>query len=511
MARLVECVPNFSEGRRPEIVDAIASAITAVSGVRLLDREMDASHNRAVLTFVGEPEAVRTAAFQACAKATDLINLEEHRGEHPRMGATDVIPFVPVSGVTMEECICLARELGAMIAGQLSIPAYLYAAAATRPEREDLAKVREGEFEGLKTLIQTDPARKPDFGEACLHPTAGAVAVGARMPLIAYNVNLGTTDVRVAKHIAKAVRGRDGGLRYVKALGFSLEDRGLVQVSMNLTDFRQTPIHRAFEMIRREAARYGVPVVESEIVGLVNLDAIVETAAYYLQLNGFDRTQILEEKIWGGQETAAACQDFLGAVAAPTPTPGGGSVAALSAAAGMGLAAMACGITFKDKRCAGVRAECEEALRAAERLRGRVTRLIEEDAEAFRAVLRARKMPKGTDAEQRARAAALEAAWQQAASVPLEVIQSCRQGLDILQFCADRGSTNVLTDVGVATLQLDAALKGAALNVEGNVPAIQDEAFRSRCQETLARTTSEAAILVDLTMQRVQARSTRAG
>ncbi|MBI4550890.1 MAG: glutamate formimidoyltransferase [Candidatus Latescibacteria bacterium] len=506
MTRLVECVPNFSEGRRPEVVDGIAAVITSVAGVRLLDREMDKSHNRAVLTFVGEPDAVRAAAFDACAKATELINLEEHRGEHPRMGATDVIPFVPVAGVTMEECVRLARELGAMIAERLHIPVYLYAAAATRPEREDLAKVREGEFEGLRTLIQTDPARRPDFGEARIHPTAGAVAVGARMPLIAYNVNLGTTDVRVAKQIARAVRGRDGGLRYVKALGFSLEDRGLVQVSMNLTDSRGTPIHRAFELIKREAERYGVPVVESEIVGLVNLEAIAETAAYFLQLAGFDRTQILEDKVWGSQEGAASCQDFLGAVAASTPTPGGGSVAALSGAAGLGLGAMACGITVKDKQYEAVRPEFESALHAAEVLRARLTGLIDEDAEAFRAVLRARKMPKGTEPEQHARAAAIEAAWQHAASVPLTVVQSCRQGLDILLLCADRGSAKVLADVGVAVFQLDAAIKGAGLNVEMNLRSIQDEGFRSHCREALAAAQAEAATLVDQAMRTVQAR-----
>jgi glutamate formiminotransferase len=298
LVQIVECVPNFSEGRRGEVVDALVAAIQSVEGVRVLDREMDANHNRAVVTFIGPPDAVGEAAFRGAAKAVELIDLTKHEGEHPRLGALDVCPFVPIADVTMDDCVLLAKAVGKRIAEELGVPVYLYEAAATRPDRRNLATLRRGEFEGLREEIGTNPARAPDFGRAEVHPTAGATVVGARPPLIAYNVNLGTSDLKIAKRIAKAVRHRDGGLRYVKALGFALKDRGIVQVSMNLTNYQGTPIHRAFEMVRREADRYGVPVVGSEIVGLVPLDALVQSADFYLKLEGFARKQILETRLW---------------------------------------------------------------------------------------------------------------------------------------------------------------------------------------------------------------------
>ena len=301
MAPVIECVPNFSEGRRTEVIEAIVGAIGAVSGVRLLGVSPDADHNRTVVTFAGEPEAVLQAAFRGAAVATRLIDLTQHRGNHPRMGATDVIPFVPVgAGATMAQCVELAHRLGQMLADQFHIPVYLYEAAATRSDRKNLADVRRGEFEGLQTAI-ADPDRHPDFGPPAVHATAGATAVGARPPLIAYNVNLGTADMAVARAIAKAVRGSSGGLVGVKALPVELKDRQQVQVSMNLVNFKETPIHRAFELVRLEAERYGVPVVGSEVVGLIPLEALVGVANHYLRLEGFKAEQVLEQRLYGAE------------------------------------------------------------------------------------------------------------------------------------------------------------------------------------------------------------------
>ncbi len=298
MAEIVWCVPNFSEGRRQDVIDQIAGEVAAVDGVKLLGADADPDHNRVVVSFVGKRAPVAEASFRAVAMAKELIDLNQHTGEHPRMGATDVLPFVPVQGASMADCVELAKEVGQRIGEELGIPVYLYEKAATRPDRENLANVRKGQFEGLRELIGKDPDRTPDFGPERIHPTAGALAVGARMPLVAYNVNLGTDDVRVAKDVAKAVRHISGGFRFVKAMGFEIKDRGIVQVSMNLVNYEKSPIHRVQEAIRREAARYGVPVVGAEVVGLVPMKALVEVAKWYLQLEDFEDGQVLENRIW---------------------------------------------------------------------------------------------------------------------------------------------------------------------------------------------------------------------
>lgn len=295
---VIQCIPNFSEGRRPEVIEAIATAIQA-QGVTLLSIAPDADHNRTVVTFVGNPEQVARAAVKGAEVASRLINLTEHKGNHPRMGAVDVIPFVPISGCDMKDCVALARQVGEVIGNQLGIPVFLYEDAATRPDRKNLADVRRGEFEGLRELIGKDPNKQPDFGPNAIHPTAGCTAVGARMPLIAYNVNLGTSDIEIAKKIAKAVRGSSGGLVGCKALGIVLAERNQVQVSMNMVNYKDTPLHRAFELIRIEAERYGVPVVGSEIVGLVPMDALVGVARHYLRLEGFTSDQVLEKRLMG--------------------------------------------------------------------------------------------------------------------------------------------------------------------------------------------------------------------
>lgn len=303
MRSIVECIPNFSEGRRTEIIDDIVAAIRSVAGAVLLDRESDPNHNRSVVTFVAAPDRVVEAAVAAAKRAAELIDLNKHTGEHPRMGSTDVIPFVPISGVSMDDCVALARACGERLWGEFGIPVYLYEKAATRPERENLATLRKGQFEGIRDEITTVESRHPDFGEPRVHPTAGITAVGARPPLIAYNVNLATADVEIANKIARAVRHQTGGLRYVKALGFELKDRGIVQVSMNMVNYEGTPLYRAFEMIKREAERYGVAVVGSEIVGLVPQQALNAAADFYLQLEKFSQDQILEHRLAEAMET----------------------------------------------------------------------------------------------------------------------------------------------------------------------------------------------------------------
>jgi glutamate formiminotransferase len=293
---IVECVPNVSEGRRQDVVQSLVDRIRSVRGVRLLDASSDPSHNRSVLTMAGEAAALKAGVLALFGAATASIDLRAHRGEHPRLGAVDVVPFVPIEGVTMAQCVSLARETAAEVASRFEIPVFLYEEAATRPERRNLEEIRRGEFEGLAAKMES-PAWAPDFGPARPHPTAGATVIGARMPLIAYNINLATDRLDVAKKIASAIRQSSGGFRYVKAMGIPLTDRGIVQVSMNLTNYEKTPIHRVFAAVREEAARYGVAVLESEIIGLTPQAALVSTAEHYLQLERFSASQILENRL----------------------------------------------------------------------------------------------------------------------------------------------------------------------------------------------------------------------
>src|SRR5438067_6749854 len=335
--RLVECVPNFSEGRRPEVITAIRDAIGGVEGVAILDTSSDLSHNRTVITFVVPVERAVDAAFAGIRKAHELIDLNRHTGEHPRMGAADVVPFIPLEGTTMEDCIVLARSLGERVGRELQIPVFLYERAATRPDRENLADVRRGEFEGLREQIGKDATRVPDFGPSRIHPTAGAVAIGARPFLVAYNVYLGpATNLQVAKDAAKAVRGSTGGLRYVKGLG--LEVDGQAQVSMNLVDTDKTPVYRAYDVVKLEAERQGVSPTWSEIVGLVPERALFETAARHIQLREFKPAIVLETKVREAVQGGESLTGFIASVASPSPTPGGGSVAAHVGALGAALA-----------------------------------------------------------------------------------------------------------------------------------------------------------------------------
>lgn len=300
MAKLVECIPNFSEGRRPEVIQGLVEAIKEVPGVLLLDYSSDASHNRSVFTFVGTPEGVKEAAFRAAKKADETIDMTSHKGEHPRMGAVDVIPFVPVKDITAAECVELSKDVAARISSEIGIPVFLYEDSASRPERQNLAAIRKGQFEGMAEKIKT-PGWEPDFGKPEIHPTAGVVAVGARMPLVAYNINLNTSDLNIANSIAKIIRESSGGLKYVKSIGVMLEDRSIAQVSINMTNYEKTPLYRVFEIVQMEAKRYGVSIIGSEIVGLTPMNALIDTAKYYLQLENFDeKKQVLENYLLQG-------------------------------------------------------------------------------------------------------------------------------------------------------------------------------------------------------------------
>ena len=462
---LVECVPNFSEGRRPEVVARIREAIAAVSGVAILDVSSDTSHNRTVLTLVAPPETVAEAAFAGIRTARELIDLTQHQGEHPRMGATDVVPFVPLDGVTMDTCVALAKSLGERVGRELGIPVFLYERAATRPEYENLADVRRGEFEGLRTKMRT-----PDFGPSSVHPTAGAIAIGARPFLVAYNVYLGpASNVAVAKEVAKAVRGSSGGLRYVKALG--LEVDGQAQVSMNLVDIDKTPMSRAYEAVRTEAAAHGVAPTWSELVGLVPERALLDAGARHVQLRGFDADkQVLERQVRAAVSGGPSIADFVASVAGPTPTPGGGSVVAHVGALAGALVQMVVGLTAGRPKYAAVDAEVREIARQATELTSQLAALVERDAAAYGAVSAAYKLAK-TDAN---RQPAITEALLGAARVPLETAHAAARVAALAAAIADKGNPNAVSDAGVAALLAEAACRGAAYNVRINVAALPE-------------------------------------
>lgn len=480
MSRLVECVPNFSEGRRREVVDQILAAIASVPGVTLLGSELDPDHNRSVLTFAGEPEPVMEAAFRAVKKASELIDLNQHSGQHPRMGAADVVPFVPVENVTLDECAEMARKVGRRLGEELAIPVFLYEAAASSPARTSLADVRRGEFEGLRDLIGKDPARRPDFGPEKIHPTAGATAVGARRFLVAFNANLNTGDIRVAKAVAAAIREQSGGLKNVRALGFSIEGGRRAQVSMNLVNVEATPIHRVLALVRDEAARHGAAISGCEVVGLVPEAALIESAGHALQLEGFQRDQVLELRLRTPPLTEAVpISTFFEQVAGPTPTPGGGTVAAFAGALATCLATMVANLTIGKKKYAGSESVMGDVKREAEVLRAELLGLARRDAEAFDAVLRARRLPQATPAEQAARDSAIAVADLQASLVPLETVRACTKVVTLVATAARHGNVNAVTDAGVAGLLAQAAGEGAALNVEINLKSLPDSADKN--------------------------------
>ncbi len=465
---LVECVPNFSEGRRLDVVEKIVQAVQGVRGVVLLDYSSDADHNRSVLTFVGPPQEVADAAYAAIAKAAELIDLDQQRGEHPRIGATDVVPFIPISGITTAECVELAKGLGERVAKDLNIPVYLYEKAASAPERENLANLRKGEYEGLKEEIKTNPARQPDYGSSELG-TAGATVIGVRDFLVAYNVYLDTDNVEVAKEIGRSIRHLSGGLRYVKALGMEVE--GKAQVSMNLTNYRKTPIFRVVEMIRREAARYGANITHSELIGMIPQQALFDAAVWYLQLDGFSEQQVLEYKI--AQEQAVKTS-FLDELADGAPTPGGGSAAAYAGAMAAGLVSMVAKLTLGKKKYAMHQDEMEDVITRAEKIRGELNAAVAQDADAYNDVMAAYRMPRSSDEQKSARDKAIETATLHAAEVPLSVMEKAITILLLAKKVVEKGNQNAITDGGTAAALAMSAVSGAGMNVRVNLSDLKD-------------------------------------
>ena len=489
MQTIIECVPNFSEGRDAAKVEAIVKALLDGPEVYLLDQEMDADHNRSVITLAGSRQRIGEAALRGIGKALELIDLNHHQGAHPRLGATDVAPFVPISGVTLEDCVRLAEWLAEEAWKRFRIPTYLYEAAARTPERRDLENIRRGQFEGVREEVKTNPARRPDFGEAELHPTAGATVVGARKFLIAYNINLNTPEVAIAKAIAKKIRASSGGFACVKAMGVDLKARNLAQVSMNLTDYETTSIGTVFDAVTREAAAQGIAVVGSEIVGLIPRRALEDATVHYLKVENFHPDLIVENrlaKVLEESPTAALAsprklrglaEDFVAAVAADTPTPGGGSVSALAGALAAALAEMVSRLTLKKKSLAQHHAEVEPALIRLAELRDKLMENIDRDAESYEAVMAAYKLAKVSDVEKTARAQAIELASKVAASVPLETATLAAEIFRILETLGGKTLPAAASDLVVARHLAQAAREGAVENVRVNLPSIQDSVW----------------------------------
>jgi glutamate formiminotransferase/formiminotetrahydrofolate cyclodeaminase len=510
---LVECVPNFSDARRPEVIEAISRAIASVDGVYVLDHHSDMDHNRTVITFVGSPEGVEAAAFRGIAKAAELIDLNEHTGEHPRIGATDVVPFVPISGTSMQECVEIAKRLGKRVADELNIPVYLYEEAASNPSRRNLETHRKGQYETLKQAIATDPNRVPDFGPKELGP-AGATVIGAREFLIAYNVYLTTNNVEIAKKIAKTIRHSSGGLRYLKALGLLVE--GHAQVSMNLTNFRKTSIPTVVEAIRREAQRYGASISHSELVGLIPQDAVIDTAVWYTQMDMFKPEQVLERKLYAvlgdsaGQQAIESTNPivqvspftvhtstFLDDLAAGTPTPGGGSAAAYAGAMGAALVGMVARLTIGKSKYENIETQMQSILDEAEVLREILTAAIDADSAAFNAVMDAYRLPKDDDAQKSTRAAAIQKATLEATQVPFE---TARKSLRVMQLAiqvASLGNTNAITDAGTGATLAQAALKSASYNVRINTLGLEDKKLTQNLLNQLVELEKRAAQFMD--------------
>lgn len=503
MRKIVECVPNFSEGRDPAKVEALIAAMQSVPGVAVLDRESDADHNRCVVTLAGEPDAVAEAALAGVGRALELIDLTKHTGAHPRIGATDVVPFVPIEGVELEDCVALAKQVGREIWTRYKIPVYFYEAAAQRPDRANLENIRKGQFEGLREELPRNPDRAPDVGDPRVHPTAGAVVVGARKFLIAYNINLNTPDVSVANRIAKAIRFSSGGLRYVKSMGVDLKSRHLAQVSINLTDFEQTPMHRVFELVRREAERWGAQIVGSEIVGLVPKKAIEMAADFFLQFENFRPEIVFENRLAAALSGAPAsvqpgrfaplAAPLLDVVGAATPTPGGGSVAALAGALSASLGKMVAGLARKKKSHAQYADQLSAAVADLDRTAQSLATAMDRDAESYDAVMAAFKLPKGSPAEDHARDAQIQAATKGAAEVPMQVAEAAAELLTRLGQLEPISPASMYSDLRVAKLMASAAAQGALANVQINLESITDSHFVEDMKSRVSRVEARLA------------------
>ena len=497
MKRLIECVPNFSEGRDPAKVDAIISAMSAVTGVYVLDREMDADHNRCVVTLAGEPDAVAEAALRGVGKAMELIDLTKHTGAHPRVGATDVVPFIPIEGVTLDDCVALAKRTGHEIWARYRIPVFFYEAAAQRPDRVNLENIRRGQFEGLQQEMKHNHDRQPDVGEPKLHPTAGVTVVGARKFLIAYNVNLNTSDVGIANKIAKAIRFSSGGLRYVKSMGVELKARNLAQVSINLTDFEHTPMHRVYELVKREAERYGAVPVGSEIVGLIPKKAIEMAADFFLQLENFSPEQVFENKLAtalsgapldAGKDgkLASLARPFLEAVGATTVTPGGGSVSAMAGAMAASLGQMVAGLSRKKKSQAAFVDRLSTELDALRHTADELAEAVDRDAASYDAVITAHRMPQSNAEETLQRQESIQAATKVAADIPHHVAALSVALFERLGQLEGIAAASMRSDLEVARYMAAAGARGALANVEINLDSITDSAYVTQMQAKIA-------------------------
>jgi len=511
--KVIECVPNFSEGRRKEVIDAIAEAIKNIEGVRLLDIESDPDHNRSVFTFIGEPQSVKGAALKAADVAVERIDLTKHQGAHPRMGAVDVVPFIPLHGTTVGECIELSKEFAAEFSKKHGVPVYLYSKAATRPDRVDLPNIREGEFEGLRDLIGKDPSRTPDYGPNRIHPTAGATATGSRNFLVAINFNLNTTNLSVAKACADAIRGTTGGFVNVQAIALDLPAKNCVQVSVNLTHPRQTKIHQVLEVVRNEAHRFGATVIETEIVGMVPLFALLDALKYYLQPEKLEESMILDLYYLSGAQdptkktfTEMSLIEFGNEVRRASATPGGGSVAAAMGSFGAGLVCMVAGLSLSGRKFAGVKEEMLSHRHACEYDRGILQDLIEKDSAAFDVVLDTFRMPEGTAAEKKAKAEATEKATIHAAEMPLTTMRQSLDALNHARFIAENGNINTITDAGVASHALMAAIEGAALNVRINLGNIRTKSFVEKASREIEKIIADGRRLKEEALGIVEAR-----
>ena len=541
MLKLVECVPNFSEGQNKAIIDAITKEISDTEDVKLLDVDPGADTNRTVVTFIGSPEGVKEAAFKEIKKASELIDMREHKGAHARMGATDVCPFVPVSGVTMEECVEIAKEVGKRVAEELSIPVYLYEEAATRPERNSLADIRKGEYEGLPEKLK-DPEWKPDFGEAKFNEKSGATVIGAREFLIAYNVNLNTKDRKLAHDVAltireagrrkrdsdgKVVRDKNnipikvpGLLKATRAVGWYIDEYGQAQVSINLINYKITPPHIAFDTICEEAEKRGLRVTGSELVGLIPLQAMLDAGRYYLSkqdksagvpeeelikaaivsmglndLTEFDpQKKIIEYQVQElkGPLVKMDLRDFANELSSDSPAPGGGSVAALAGALGSALTSMVANLTVGKKEYQKNRGEMKDVAVEAQKFKDALLRAIDRDTDAFNNLMNAFRLPKKTDEQIVKKEQAIEAATKEACLVPLDVMKNSLEVLKLAQVVAEKGNENAASDAGVASLMARSAVEGAGLNVKINLPGINDAEFVEKMKTEVKNLIAEA-------------------
>ena len=513
VVKVVECVPNFSEGRRKDVIDAIGDAVKSVEGVRLLDVEFDPDHNRSVFTFIGEPQQVKEAALKAADVAVEKIDLTKHEGAHPRMGAVDVVPFVPLHGTTVGECIELSKEFAEEFSSKHNVPVYLYSKAATRPDRVDLPNIREGEFEGLRDLIGTDPEKTPDYGPNKIHPTAGCTATGSRPFLIAINFNLNTTNLEAAKACADAVRGTTGGFVNVQGIGLDLPAKNCVQVSCNLTHPRRTKIAQVFEVVKNEAARYGATVMETEIVGMVPLFALLDALKYYLRPEKLEDSMILDLYYLGGAQdptkrgfTEMSLIEFGNEVRKARATPGGGSVAAAIGSYGAGLVCMVTGLSLSGRKFAGIKEEMIEHRHAAEYDRGVLMDLIEKDSAAFDVVMNAFKLPEETAAQKKKKEEILEKATIHAAEMPLSTMQHSFSAMQHARVAAEKGNINTITDAGMSTHALMAAMEGAALNVRINLGNIKNKSFVDKTAKEVERLLTEGHKIKEEILEIVEAR-----